>query len=200
MDFVAVVDQVIALLRQRGRVTYRTLQIQFTLDDAQLAALKDELLYSQPHVVDDAGRGLVWTGDTGVRPALAPSPPSPLADPQHAQPAQGIRPSAGLATPEAERRQLTVLFCDLVESTVLASQLDPEELREVVQAYQDTCAKVIARFEGHIAQYLGVGLLVYFGYPRAHEDDAQRAARAGLGMVSAMGELNSRLQEAQGIQ
>ena len=70
MDFVAVVDQVIALLRQRGRVTYRTLQLQFTLDDAQLAALKDELLYSQPHVVDDAGRGLVWTGDTDATPAL----------------------------------------------------------------------------------------------------------------------------------
>jgi class 3 adenylate cyclase len=151
MDFVAVLDQVIALLRQRGRVTYRTLQIQFTLDDTQLAALKDELLYSQPHVVDDAGRGLVWTGDTGVTPALAPSPPpSPLADPQHAQTAQGRQASAGLATPEAERRQLTVLFCDLVDSTVLAGRLDPEELREVVRAYQDTCAKVIARFEGHI--------------------------------------------------
>jgi class 3 adenylate cyclase len=200
MDFVAVMDQVIALLRQRGRVTYRTLQIQFTLDDAQLAALKDELLYSQPHVVDDAGRGLVWTDDPGVPPALAPSPPpSPQADPQHAQPTQGIRPPTGLATPEAERRQLTVLFCDLVDSTVLASQLDPEELREVVQAYQDTCAKVIARFEGHIAQYLGDGLLVYFGYPRAHEDDAQRAVRAGLGMVEALGQLNIRLAQERGV-
>ena len=69
---------------------------------------------------------------------------------------------------DAERRQLTVLFCDLVDSTVLASQLDPEDLREVVRAYQDTCAKVIACFEGHIAQYLGDGLLVYFGYPLAH--------------------------------
>src|SRR2546429_9922696 len=76
MDFVAVVDQVIALLRQRGRVTYRTLQLQFTLDDAQLAALKDELLYSQPNVVDDPGHGLVWTGDTGATPALSPSLPS----------------------------------------------------------------------------------------------------------------------------
>jgi class 3 adenylate cyclase len=69
------------------------------------------------------------------------------------------------------------LFCDLVDSTPLASQLDPEELRAVVRAYQDTCAKVIARFEGHIAQYLGDGLLVYFGYPLAHEDDAQRVVR-----------------------
>src|SRR5262245_41934899 len=69
VDFVAVVDQVIALLRQRGRITYRTLQLQFRLDDAQLAALKDELLYSQPQVVDDVGRGLVWTGDPGSAPA-----------------------------------------------------------------------------------------------------------------------------------
>src|SRR5262245_252224 len=120
MDFVAVVDQALALLRQWGRVTYRTLQIQFALDDTQLAALKDELLYSQPHVVDDAGRGLVWTGDTGDTTALAPSP---LADSQHAQPAQSIRPAAGRATPEAERRQLTVMFCDVVDSTKLSSQL-----------------------------------------------------------------------------
>ena len=84
-----------------------------------------------------------------------------------------------------------MLFCDLVDSTVLASQLDPEEWREVVRAYQDTCAKVIARYEGHIAQYLGDGLLVYFGYPSAHEDDAQRAVRAGLGIVEAMGQLNT---------
>ena len=91
-----------------------------------------------------------------------------------------------------------MLFCDLVDSTALASQLDPEELREVVRAYQETCAKVIARFEGHIAQYLGDGLLVYFGYPQAHEDDAQRAVRAGLGMVEAMGQLNTRLERSAG--
>jgi len=92
-----------------------------------------------------------------------------------------------------------VLFCDLVDSTVLASQLDPEDLREVVRAYQETCAKVIARFEGHIAQYLGDGLLVYFGYPLAHEDDAQRAVRAGLGIVEALGQLNARLGQERGV-
>jgi class 3 adenylate cyclase/predicted ATPase len=101
---------------------------------------------------------------------------------------------------EAERRQLTVLFCDLVDSTALAAQLDPEEWREVVRAYQETCAKVIARFEGHIAQYLGDGLLVYFGYPLAHEDDVQRAVRAGLGMVEALGQLNSRLKPERGVE
>jgi predicted ATPase/class 3 adenylate cyclase len=93
-----------------------------------------------------------------------------------------------------------VLFCDLVDSTILASQLDPEDWREVVRAYQDTCAKVIQRFEGHIAQYLGDGLLVYFGYPQAHEDDAQRAVRAGLGMVEALGQLNTRLSQEHGVQ
>ncbi|MBI2486035.1 MAG: AAA family ATPase [Deltaproteobacteria bacterium] len=91
--------------------------------------------------------------------------------------------------PEAERRQLTVMFCDLVGSTDLLEQLDPEELRDVVRAYQEVCAKVIDRFEGYIAQYLGDGLLVYFGYPIAHEDDAQRAVRAGLEIVGAVHEL-----------
>jgi len=200
VDFVAVVDQVIALLRQRGRVTYRTLQLQFTLDDAQMVALKDELLYSQPHVVDDAGRGLVWTGDTDVTLALSPSPsssaPPALA---HAQTVQGAQLSADRATPEAERRQLTVLFCDLVDSTALSSQLDPEDLREVVRAYQAICAKVIQRFDGYIAQYLGDGLLVYFGYPQAHEDDAQRAVRTGLGMVEAIATLNRRMEQRQGV-
>src|SRR5262249_25079851 len=123
-----------------------------------------------------------------------PQPPQPSTL-QQDQPAQGSAPPVEPRTPEAERRQLTVLFCDLVDSTMLASQLDPEDLREVVRAYQDTCAKVIARFEGHIAQYLGDGLLVYFGYPLAHEDDAQRAVRAGLGMVEALGQLNVRLQQ-----
>src|SRR5207245_11305551 len=91
-------------------------------------------------------------------------------------------------------------FWELVDSTGLAGQLDPEDLREVVRAYQETCAKVIARFEGHIAQYLGDGLLVYFGYPLAHEDDAQRAVRAGLGMIAALGQLTTRLEQDRGVE
>src|SRR5262249_30288164 len=114
--------------------------------------------------------------------------------PAAAQPARVAPSSVVPPIPDAERRQLTVLFCDLVDSTALSGQLDPEDLREVVRAYQDTCAKVIARFDGHIAQYLGGGLLVYFGYPLAHEADAQRAVRAGLGMIEAMRQLNTRLE------
>jgi class 3 adenylate cyclase len=155
-----------------------------------------ELLYSQPYVVDDGGRGLVWTGDTGATPALSPSPPSAL---PHPQTGQGARLFTDYAAPEAEWRQLTVLFCDLVDSTALSGQLDPEDLREVVRAYQTACAEVIQRFEGHIAQYLGDGLLVYFGYPQAHEDDAQRAVHTGLGIIEALVTLNRRLGQKQGI-
>ena len=92
------------------------------------------------------------------------------------------------AASAGERRQLTVMFCDLVGSTALSAQLDPEELREVVRAYQEMCAGIIHRYEGYIAQYLGDGLLVYFGYPAAHEDDARRAVRAGLEIVGALRE------------
>jgi class 3 adenylate cyclase/predicted ATPase/DNA-binding winged helix-turn-helix (wHTH) protein len=107
--------------------------------------------------------------------------------------------SAERGESEAERRQLTLLFCDLVDSTPLAGHLDPEELREVVRAYHAVCAQVIERFDGHIAQYLGDGLLVYFGYPRAHEDDAQRAVRAGLGIIEALRSLQTRLRQEQGV-
>jgi class 3 adenylate cyclase/tetratricopeptide (TPR) repeat protein len=92
------------------------------------------------------------------------------------------------------------MFCDLVGSTPLAEQLDPEDLREVVRAYQEACAKVIIRFDGWIAQYLGDGLLVYFGYPLAHEDDPQRAVRAGLGIVEAITQLNAHLGQQRGLQ
>ena len=91
------------------------------------------------------------------------------------------------------------MFCDLVDSTRLSSQLDPEEYRDVVRAYQRVCTEVITRFDGHIAQLLGDGLLVYFGYPHAHEDDAHRAVRTGLGILEAMGNCNTRLERAKGI-
>ena len=90
---------------------------------------------------------------------------------------------------DAERRQLTVMFCDLVGSTAMSEALDPEDLRAVIGAYQDACVGVIARYEGFIARYMGDGLLVYFGYPVAHEDDAERAVRVGLDVLAAVPEL-----------
>ena len=99
----------------------------------------------------------------------------------------------------AERRQLTVMFCDLVDSTTLAERLDPEDYREVVGLYQRACEAIIEPFEGRIAQYLGDGLLVYFGHPVAHEDDARRAVHAGLGILDGLQKLNQRLQAERGV-
>ena len=204
MTFEELLDQAIDMLRRRGRVTYRALKLQFQLDDDTLDVLKDELLYGQQLAVDEAGRVLVWVGPSAMPPA-ASSPPLVTQDVSPA-PAASVTAAPTIAAihtpylPDAERRQLTVMFCDLVDSTALASQLDPEDLREVIRAYQATCAEVIQRFEGHIAQYLGDGLLVYFGYPQAHEDDVQRAVQAGLGMVSAMQALNAHLAQRHGVQ
>ena len=97
----------------------------------------------------------------------------------------------------AERRQLTVLFCDLVGSTALAARLDPEDLRDVMRAYQARCAEVIERFEGHVAKYLGDGVLAYFGWPQAHEDDAERAVRAGLAAGRGGGSARARMPGAR---
>ena len=99
------------------------------------------------------------------------------------------RPAA--ATPEAERRQLTVMFCDLVGSTALSEKLDPEDLRGVMDAYRKAAGDVVGRYQGHVAQYLGDGVMVYFGWPSAHEDDAGRAVRAGLEIVEAVQELDT---------
>jgi hypothetical protein len=181
MTFEEMLDRTLDMLQHRGRVSYRALQRQFHLDDAYLDDLKAEIVEVLRLAVDQDNTMLVWTGGSGA-PAT-PSPPAHRALPPEAQevhPAPLATTPGVQHTPEAERRQLTVMLCDLVGSTARSAQLDSKDLREVVRAYQTACAEVIQRFEGHIAQYLGDGLLVYFGYPQAHEDDAQRAVRSEL--------------------
>jgi hypothetical protein len=109
--------------------------------------------------------------------------------------------AAGPSPTDAERRQITVLFSDLVGSTALSACLDPEDLREIISAYQKCAAETVRRFDGYVAKYLGDGVLVYFGYPQAHEDDAERAVRAGLELISATSGLKTRasLQSRVGI-
>ena len=201
MTFDDILAQILDLLKRQGRVSYSALKRRFDLDDDYLNDLKDELLYVHP-VRDDAGRGLVWTGTAESVKEVVVQPTQPPPQPAvQEQPSPEVTPRVTASPPpDAERRQLTVMFCDLVDSTTLSSQLDPEEYRDVVRAYQQVCTEVIQRYDGHIAQLLGDGLLVYFGYPQAHEDDAQRAVRAGLGILDAMGDLNQGLQQAQGIQ
>src|SRR5262245_32700038 len=203
MDYHAVVTQVLALLQQEKRVAYRVLKRRLQLDDELLEDLKDDLIYAKKLAVDEDGRVLVWTGGTSRAPRTTPSEPQavPSTVHQESSPAQAQMASAVPShDSDVARRQLTVLFVHLADPTAPSGQLDPEDLRDVVRAYQQVCSEVIARFEGHIAQLLGDGLLVYFGYPQAHEDDAHRAARAGLGMLAALGDLNKALQQTKGIQ
>src|SRR6516165_12416815 len=89
---------------------------------------------------------------------------------------------------DAERRHLTVMFCDLVGSTALSARLDPEDMWEILRAYRAACERVITGYDGMIARFVGDGILAYFGYPRAHEDDAERAVRAGLDIIAAIGQ------------
>jgi predicted ATPase/class 3 adenylate cyclase len=210
--FHVVLSAMIALLQREGRVTYRTLEQIFVIDKPFLDDLRRELTFKQL-ARDEHGEGLVWTGEaypaapaaaTALRPHVVPdatdvtSPADPALPPLVAEAATT---EATRNTPEAERRQLTVMFCDLADSTKLSQQLDPEDLREVVRAYQTTAAEVIAQYEGHMAQYLGDGLLIYFGWPTAHEDDAQRALHAGLEIIEAITTtLNPRLEAEKDVQ
>ena len=101
-------------------------------------------------------------------------------------------PAAAPRAEGAERRQLTVMFCDLVGSTALSTQFDPEDLRELIGGYHRAVAETVGRFDGFVAKYMGDGVLIYFGYPHAHEDDAERAVRAGLAVIEAVGRLPAR--------
>ena len=161
MTFYEMLEQVIALLQRHGRLSYRALTVQFELDNERLDLLKEELIDIQHVARDQGGRMLVWTGGTKNPPlASASASPPPV---QQVIMQQDLSPQAASPpappSPGAERRQLTVMFCDLVDSTKLSSQLDPEEYRDVVRAYQSACTEVITRFDGHVAQLLGDGLL-----------------------------------------
>jgi hypothetical protein len=153
VDFVAVVDQVIALLRQRGRVTYRTLQRQFQLDDDALNDLTEELLYAHPEVRDDAGHGLVWTGDAGPAPAataapVEPSGQTPLA---YTPPYLAEKSLTSRSALEGERKQVTVLFADLKGSMELLADRDPEEARQLLDPVLARMMDAVYRYEARLA-------------------------------------------------
>src|SRR6516225_5728451 len=144
MTFYEMLEQVMILLQRHGRLSYRALKVHFELDDDRLDLLKEELIDIQHVARDQDGRMLVWTGGTEIPPAPASAPSLPV----HQAIAQQNFSTSAIASPappspDAERRQLTVMFCDLVDSTKLSSQLDPEEYRNVVRAYQTACTEVI---------------------------------------------------------
>ena len=186
MDFVAVMDQVIALLRQRSRLTYRTLQRQFQLDDAALEDLKLELIEGQCLASDERGTVLVWTGGVAAFPTPAPGPtltPTPLV---YTPPYLAEKILTSRNALEGERKQVTVLFADLKGSTELIRDLDPEAAQRLLDPALQHMMDAVHRFEGTVNQVLGDGIMALFGAPVAHEDHAVRACYAALAMQAAL--------------
>ena len=193
MDFLEIVEQARAALQSKGRITYRTLQRQFALDDVALEDLKDELLFADPQITEIDGRGLVWTGD-----GQAPAPPSHPAlsrpqapasyTPQHLADRilaeQAAMESRGSA--DGERKTITALFADLKGSTALIEGLDPEEARAIIDPALQLMMDAVHRYDGYVAQALGDGIFALFGAPLAHEDHPQRALYAALRMQEEM--------------
>jgi class 3 adenylate cyclase/tetratricopeptide (TPR) repeat protein len=201
MTFEEILDQALALLQRRGRVTYRALQLQFQLDADHLAAVKDELLYTHPEVRDDAGRGLIWTSDPGPTPAAhaalaEPSVPVPLTyTPPYL--AEKILTSRGALA--GERKQVTVLFADLKGSTELIRDLDPEVAQRLLDPALQHMMDAVHRFEGTVNQVLGDGIMALFGAPVAHEDHAVRACYAALAMQTAMRRYAEEVRRTHGL-
>jgi class 3 adenylate cyclase/tetratricopeptide (TPR) repeat protein len=204
VDFVAVVDQAIALLRQRGRLTYRTLQLQFQLDAEHLEALKDELIEGQRLAVDEAGRVLVWIGASGATasPAAASasleSPtPAPLT---YTPPYLAEKILTSRSVLEGERKQVTVLFADLKGSMELLADRDPEEARQLLDPVLERMMAAVHRYEGTVNQVMGDGIMALFGAPVAHEDHAARACYAALAMQEAIRHYSAEVRRTHGFE
>jgi class 3 adenylate cyclase/tetratricopeptide (TPR) repeat protein len=184
MDFYVVLGQVLALLRQRGRASYRALKRQFDLDDAYLDDLKVEIIEVAQCAVDQQGTMLVWTGKEASDASLAPIPPqAPLA---YTPPYLAEKILTSRRALEGERKQVTVLFADLKGSTELIEGLDPEEARTLLDPALHAMIDAVHRYEGTVNQVLGDGIMALFGAPVAHEDYAVRACYAALAMQTAI--------------
>jgi class 3 adenylate cyclase len=206
VDFEQVLKEVVWRLVTEGRISYRRIKLSFALDDDGLEELRSELIGIKRVAADVDGERLVLAseGRLARSEGTALSQPLPALRLAERPPAPAIErelpPAAVAAAQEAERRQLTVMFCDLVGSTALSTGMDPEDLRDVIASYQSRCSAAIRRYDGFVAKYMGDGILVYFGYPRAHEDEAERSVRAALDIVEAMAELNAATRRPPGVE
>ena len=202
MDFVAVLDQVMALLRQRGRLTYRTLQRQFQLDEAVLEDLKDALLFGHQQIADEAGRGL--RVDRRPRHGLGPvSPPAPdqeRAPLTYTPPHLTEKILTSRRALEGERKQVTVLFADLKGSMEVLADRDPEEAQQLLDPVLERMMAAVHRYEGTVNQVLGDGIMALFGAPLAHEDHAVRACYAALAMQEAMRHYTEEVRRTHGVE
>jgi len=197
MDFYTVLDQVLALLRQRGRVSYRALKRQFDLDDAYLDDLKVELIEVQQCAREQEGTMLVWTGEAASGATLEPmQAPAPLA---YTPPYLAEKILTSRSALEGERKQVTVLFADLKGSMELLADRDPEEARQLLDPVLERLMAAVHRYEGTVNQVMGDGIMALFGAPVAHEDHAVRACYAALHMQEAIGRYADELRRQQGL-
>jgi predicted ATPase/class 3 adenylate cyclase len=197
MDFYAVLDQVLALLRQRGRVSYRALKRQFDVDDAYLDDLKVELIEVQQCARDQEGTMLVWTGE--VASAATPEPVQATAPLTYTPPYLAEKILTSRSALEGERKQVTVLFADLKGSTELIRDLDPEAAQHLLDPALQHMMEAVHRYEGTVNQVLGDGIMALFGAPVAHEDHAVRACYAALAMQAALRRYAEEIQRTQGV-
>ena len=201
MTFEELLDQAIAMLQRRGRITYRALQRQFALDEDALSDLKDELLYAHPEVHDDAGRGLIWTGDAGTASATTSAPverlgQAPLA---YTPPYLAEKIFTSRSALEGERKQVTVLFADLKGSMELLADRDPEEAQQLLDPVLERMIEAVHRYEGIVNQVMGDGIMALFGAPIAHEDHAVRACYAALRMQETVTRYGDAMQRSHGV-
>jgi hypothetical protein len=190
VTFDEVLEQALEILRRRGRVSYRALQVQFQLDDTMLEILKDEIVEVHQLARDQEGKMLVWTADT----ASSSVPTSTPAPEQHRTPLTYTPPYlaemilTSRSALEGERKQVTVLFADIKDSTELIRDLDPEAAQQLLDPALHIMMDAVHRFEGTVNQVLGDGIMALFGAPLAHEDHALRACYAALSLHTAMRE------------
>ena len=205
MTFEEILDQAIAMLQRRRRLTYGALKRQFQLDDAYLEDLKAELIEGQHLAVDEEGRVLVWRGEAASAPPLTTASPStrasepervPLAyTPAHL--AEKILVSRSAL--EGERKQVTVLFADLKGSLELLADRDPEEARQLLDPVLERMIEAVHRYEGTVNQVMGDGIMALFGAPIAHEDHAVRACYAALRMQETVTHYGDEMQRSHGV-
>ena len=202
MTFEEILDQAITMLQRRGRLTYGTLKRQFQLDDAYLEDVKAELIEGQRVTVDEDGRVLVWTGAE----VSAPHPTAPPVSNQvrlpfaYTPPYLAEKILTSKSTLEGERKQVTVLFADLKDSTELIRGLDPEAAQQLLDPALHRMMDAVHRFEGTVNQVLGDGIMALFGAPIAHEDHALRACYAALAMQAAMCPYTDEVRRTRGLE
>jgi predicted ATPase/class 3 adenylate cyclase len=173
MKFGRAIREAVWILLTEGSVSRQRLKHELGLLDDQFEALVDELVTVKRWAAESEPDLITWAG--GVQSALSPPHTRPRPAEQHAKSHEH--------SSEGERRQLTVMFCDLAGSTALSTKLDPEDMNDLITAYQRVVTPIVQRFDGYVAKYMGDGILVYFGYPQAREKDAQRAILASLAVI-----------------